>query len=104
MLCNAGPMWLGELWDSKLAAKMAKESDEKILKIIASESKIPIAGFHNIHKLCKKNKVSKIPKTSEIMKRIRKKKHKASLTHFSPEGIRSTISEKEIVKIIKSIR
>jgi tRNA (guanine26-N2/guanine27-N2)-dimethyltransferase len=104
MLGSAGPMWLGELWDRKVAASIAKQSDERIIKIISAESKIPVAGFYDIHKLCKKNRIKHIPKTNEIMKKIRQKKHQASLTHFSPTGIRSTIAEKELIRIIKSIR
>jgi tRNA (guanine26-N2/guanine27-N2)-dimethyltransferase len=103
MLDSAGPMWLGSLWDKKLASDIAKQSKERILKDIASEAKINAAGFHDIHKICKKNKLS-IPKTSEILKRIRKRKHKAASTHFSPSGIRSTITEKELTSVIKSIR
>ncbi len=104
MLNNAGPMWLGQLWDMKLTSKIAKQSSEKILKIIASESKIQSAGFYDIHMLCKKNRINQIPKTEEVMKKIRQKKHKASLTHFSPTGIRSTISEKGIIRIIKAAK
>jgi len=104
MLNNAGPMWLGRLWDSKIASKIAKQSSEKMLKIIASESKIPSIGFYDIHRICKNNKVKQIPKMEDIMKKIRQKKHKASLTHFSPTGIRATISEKEIIRIIKAAK
>ncbi len=104
MLNNAGPMWLGQLWDRKLASKIAKQSSEKILKIIASESKIQSAGFYDIHMLCKKNRIRQIPKTEKVMKKIRQKMHKASLTHFSPTGIRSTISEKGIIRIIKAAK
>jgi len=101
---NAGPMWLGQLWDKSLAQKIAKQSEEKILKTIAKESKINTLGFHDIHQLCKKNRIKEIPKTNDIIKTIKKKKHKASLTHFSEKGIKSTINEKEIIKLIKSIQ
>ena len=100
-LNNAGPMWLGQLWDKKLASSIAKQGSEKILNIIASESRIPVAGFYDLHAISKKLKIGKIPKTEDIMKNIKKKKHKVSLTHFSPTGIRSDISEKQIIRIIK---
>jgi tRNA (guanine26-N2/guanine27-N2)-dimethyltransferase len=103
MLGNAGPMWLGQLWDKMLASAVAKQGDKKILKTISAESKINAVGFHDIHRICKRNKIKNIPKFSEILKRI-KKKYKASQTHFSPTGIRSSMPEKELVKIIKSIR
>jgi tRNA G26 N,N-dimethylase Trm1 len=102
---DAGPMWLGQLWDKKLADKIAKLSDKKILSIIAEEAKIGsengIVGFYDIHKICKKNKIRKIPKMDYVIRRIKQKKHKAALTHFSPTGIRTDISEKELEKIIK---
>lgn len=103
---DAGPMWLGQLWDKSLAEKMAKLGGKddccgKILGIIAEEAKIGAVGFYDIHRICKRNKISKIPKMDYIISRIKQKKHKAALTHFSPTGIRSDISEKEIEKIIK---
>jgi len=100
-LKEAGPMWLGQLWDKKLASLITKQSKEKMINIIASESKIPAVGFYDLHAISKRLKINKIPKTENIMKNIKKRKHKVSLTHFSPTGIRSDISEKEIIKIIK---
>jgi tRNA (guanine26-N2/guanine27-N2)-dimethyltransferase len=102
-LGDAGPMWLGRLWDKKLAAGIAAKSSEKILKTIAKESKIDSVGFYEVHNLCKKNKISNIPKASAIIAAIRKKGFRASQTHFSPTGIRSDIPEKTLVNIIKNI-
>jgi len=104
MLNSAGPMWLGALWDKKIAASIAAQGSEKILKTISAESKIGTVGFHDIHKICKRNRIKHIPKTSLLIRKIRQKKHNASLTHFSLTGIRSNISEKELAKIIKSIQ
>jgi tRNA (guanine26-N2/guanine27-N2)-dimethyltransferase len=101
----AGPIWLGQLWDKTLAAKMAKNSDISIpmLDIIKDESKIDAVGFHDIHAICKRNKLKNIPRKDFLIKKIKKKGYKASNTHFSGTGIRSNIKEKELIKIIKSV-
>lgn len=103
-LQEAGPMWLGQLWDKKLASDISKKSSEKMLKTISAEAKVGSAGFHDMHKLCKRNRIRQIPKTSEIIRQLKKRKFSAAQTHFSPNGIRSSADEKEILKIIKSIR
>ena len=72
MYNNAGPMWLGRLWDEKLVEKMIKENnksnvveDVKFLETINSESKIAVVGFHDIHALVKRYKLKHVPKTCE---------------------------------------
>ncbi len=102
MFMEAGPMWLGNLWDSKLAGKMAKKSDNVLLKIINEESKIDVIGFYDMHEFCKKYKL-RIPKKDELFDKIRKKRYKVSATHFSKVGLRSNIKSEELVKIIKEI-
>jgi len=101
MFNQAGPLWLGELFDPKIASKIAKQSDEKFLKIIYEESKIPIVGFYSIPKICKKYKLKMI-KQDEIIKKIKKKGYKAAETHFALNSLRSNIDEKKLVKILKS--
>jgi len=95
MFNNAGPLWLGKLWDCKLVNKIAKQTELKIIKTISKECKINIVGFIDIHKFCKKHKL-KIPKTETLLKKI-----KAAQTHFSPTGIRTKITENKLKKIIQ---
>jgi tRNA (guanine26-N2/guanine27-N2)-dimethyltransferase len=100
---EAGPLWLGKLWDINLIKNMIKESKEELLKflnIIKEESKINTVGFYDIHIFCKKNKL-KIPKKETIIKKIKKAGYKASETIFTGEGIRSNIDEKNLIKILK---
>ncbi len=104
MLGSAGPMWLGSLWDEKLALAVAKKIKESMTSAIAEESKINTVGFYDIHQLCKKNKISKIPPFGEIIKKIKKAGCKVSRTHFSPTGLRSNIEEKKLIKIITNSR
>jgi len=104
---EAGPMWLGSLWASKLINNMIKdckeESISKFLKIIKQESKINAVGFYDIHKFCKKHKL-KIPKKQILIKNIRKAGYKATETSFTPEGIRSNISKQALIKVLKTLR
>jgi len=105
---NLGPMWTGLLWDKKLVTKMKKNccKDEKelyeLIKVINQESKIDQVGFYNIHVLAKKNKLKQIPKMEELIKKIKSKKYKVSRTHFNNVSIRSNVSEKELINIIKN--
>jgi tRNA (guanine26-N2/guanine27-N2)-dimethyltransferase len=106
---HAGPMWLGPLWDSNLAASIAKQSYlvdhelARMLKTIASESSIKVIGFYDLHEFCKARRLE-IPRNEELLKCLRKMKLAASPTHFSPYGIRTLASEKELVRAIKLSR
>ena len=104
MFSDAGPMWLGKLWDEKLTTKMVKNNkikeNDKFLRIIKEESKINTIGFFDIHKIVKRNKLKKIPRKLELIKKIKKLGYKASETHFNPEAIRSDIPLKNILKLI----
>jgi tRNA (guanine26-N2/guanine27-N2)-dimethyltransferase len=100
---NIGPIWTGKLWDGKLVNKMHKNNkigeNEKILRIIKEESKINTIGFYDIHKIVKRNKIKKIPKKLQLIKKIKKLGYKASETHFNPEAIRSNIPLKKLLKL-----
>jgi tRNA (guanine26-N2/guanine27-N2)-dimethyltransferase len=97
MFNNAGPLWLGKLWDCRLVNQIAKQTELKIIKTISQECKINTIGFIDIHKFCKKHKL-KIPKTEVLLKKIN-----ASQTHFSPTGIRTNISENQLKQIIQRL-
>ena len=105
---DVGPMWLGSLWDSKLVNLMVKSNDvasnSKVLSIIKSESKLDVVGFYDINALGKKYKLKKLPKLEDVIKLVKKKGFSVSLTHFRDNSIKSDISEKELVKLIKSFK
>ena len=103
-----GPIWTGQLWDKKLAANMnelvhVKSEFHRLINTIHQESRLEFPFFHDIHKLCKKHRFM-IPGYDSILKTIKKKKHKACRTHFSDKGLKSTITEKELVKILESLQ
>lgn len=108
MVDNAGPLWLGQLWNTKLAEKMYRlatdldyDFDARFLQTIRDESRIGTVGFHDIHSLCKKNKLE-VPPFEPIFNEV-KKKHSISRTHFSGFGIRSSIEEEKLISIIKNV-
>ena len=111
---NAGPMWLGMLWDKKLINSIYKNSLKnkifakkkelvKFLKIIKDESKINAIGFYDLGSLAEKNKIKELPKKDFLKEKIRKSGYKASDTHFSGSGIRSDIPINNLIKILKKI-
>ena len=101
---KAGPMWIGDLWDIKLAEKMAKNAKEnqKFLNIIKEESKIKTIGFYELHKFCERSKLN-IPRKNELIEKLKKENYQASETHFSPLGIRSDVQEKKLIELIQQI-
>lgn len=105
MFNNCGPMWTGNMWDSKLVRKMIRINDDKILDkfltIIYEESRIGAAGFYNLHAFCKRHNL-RLKKTDEIKKEIIDNGYSVSGTHFTPLGIRSDIPEEELVRILQT--
>lgn len=112
MFNEAGPMWLGRLFDSKLAYKIYQNSIKnkvfsknkeliEFLKIIKEESKINAAGFYDIHDICSKNRIRIMPTKSSLIKKIENIGYCASETHFKGEGIRSDIPQKEFINLLK---
>jgi len=129
MFNDAGPLWLGNLWDSKLAnnihnalnksnnsKKIINNSMDKknngtinnnynellkFLKIIKEESKINSIGFYDIHSIAKKRKLKTMMKKEELIKKIRKRGFKASNTHFLGTGIRTSMNYTRLLKLLK---
>lgn len=93
---NAGPMWLGQLWDKKLVKKM----DLGELNIIKDEAMIDNIGFYDVHAMCKKLKI-KTPNMDKIVETVKSKGYKISYTHFSRYGLRSNIEKEKFEKILK---
>lgn len=101
---TAGPLWTGQLWDEKFIKNMKTEEEtSKFLDIIKKEATIEQVGFYEIHALCKKNKLH-IPQYAPLMKAIETAGHNVARTHFSLNGMRSTISENELLEIIKNLK
>ncbi len=108
-VCNskldyAGPLWLGQLWDKKLVAKMNQYAGKsnnkeliKLMQIISNESKISSASFYDVAKVVKHNKLKNVPKKHLLISKIKKAGFKAAETHVRPNSIRSNITLKELL-------
>lgn len=112
---DAGPMWLGKLWDFIIIRRMCPSASprqkssliedkelDNFLKTISLESKINAVGFYDVHKIVKKYKLKKVPKSDELIEKLKKKNYSAARTHFIKTGIRSDISLKEFIELIQS--
>ena len=82
--------------------KIGEEPTKSFIKKINQEMKIKEPYFYDVHRLSRKYKKGSVTSNEEIIKEIRKKGHKAELTHFKTEGIRSTIGIRELAAILKS--
>jgi len=92
---GAGPMWLGRLWQEPVAKKLA-ESGDPYLQMIYKESKVDAAGFYDIHAYAKRLKLNTIPRLAVALEKM----PGSARTHFSPYGIRSTISEEKFIRLL----
>ncbi|MBI2652949.1 hypothetical protein HYX00_05785 [Candidatus Woesearchaeota archaeon] len=109
---NAGPVWLGRLWDKSLVNKIFynainnrifKQNKDLInlLKIIKEESKMNAVGFFDLHDICERNRIRHLQKKEAIINKIKKLGYEAGETHFKGEGVRSSISLKKLINVLK---
>ena len=104
MIGNAGPLWIGRLWDNLLVSSMVEKSSKEtagLLNLIKEESLVDTVGFFDIHELCSSYKISTIPKMEDILTTLVSLGYSASRTHFSPTGVRSNITKDELIEVIK---
>ncbi len=102
---QSGPMYLGRLWDAKVASKLAAFNTDKkfqrFLDIIAGEAQIDSIGFYHIPTIAKNSRLANIPRQEKLITSLRKQGKKAAITHFKDNGIRSDALEDEIIRILK---
>lgn len=90
-LIIAGPLWTGQLGDSKLVSKMLEFADSEsasLLEILEQEYKINSVGFYSLSELCKLKKIKNVPKVKDVLEKLKNKKISASRTHFGGEYIK----------------
>jgi len=98
----AGPLWLGNLWDEKLAEKVAKFCEvypetKKITSLIANESFIDSFTFSlpKISSVLGKN----APKQKDLLDSLKKKGYLAEMSHFGRECVRTNAPIEEVKKL-----
>tara|TARA_Y100000310_G_C20669637_1_gene809507 strand:- start:125 stop:1303 length:1179 start_codon:yes stop_codon:yes gene_type:complete len=87
-----GPLWVGELQDNNLLKKMVKsnqfENEKKFLETLSTEK--DIVGFYDLHEIARKHKIE-IPKIETVLKKVN-----GTRTHFSPNGVKTDKTIKEM--------
>jgi tRNA (guanine26-N2/guanine27-N2)-dimethyltransferase len=107
----AGPLWLGELYDAPFCERVLHENRHrelgtkkritKLLETILQEHH-DIITYHNIHHICRQNKISAMP-FDTIIQALYDQGYQASRTHFSRLSIRTNASRTELAKCIKEL-
>ncbi|MBW3003390.1 tRNA (guanine(26)-N(2))-dimethyltransferase [Candidatus Woesearchaeota archaeon] len=98
---EAGPMWLGSLFDKDLMMKV--ESGNDFVQLLKRESQIDVPFFFDMHLVCKKERI-KIPKKESIIKKINEKGYKVTNTHFNLHALKTDMSYDEFVSLLKSLQ
>lgn len=83
----------------EIIKELKKLNSENFNELIEEEIKAQISdkNFFDIHKLCKENVISQVPKIQDLINELKKKNYKASRTHISRTAI-WTDAEKIILK------
>ena len=110
-LIVAGPMWLGPIQNEEFIDSMIEIAEEKnlnqkdnVLKLLNSckiEANAP-STFYDIHKVCRALKIS-APKFDKVFDKLEEEGFIAVKTHYSPLGIKTNASNKELMDIITEL-
>ena len=108
----AGPLWLGNISNREFISKMIEMADtlelntkDKLLELFEkclNESEGPIT-FYDIHKLCKKLKIS-APKMNDVIDEIGSRGYFISRTHFKLTGMRTDMPLDELKSVIRDVK
>lgn len=112
-MLKAGPLWTGNLFDTKLTKEMAtaaaksKYVDEKLkefMRVITEEASAEEKcgpGFYAVEDICEKHRVGQQPKTADVIKRLRQKGYAASATHCTTTGVKTNATITAVVAAVK---
>ncbi|NYT04744.1 MAG: tRNA (guanine(10)-N(2))-dimethyltransferase [Candidatus Methanofastidiosa archaeon] len=100
------PLWISNIKDAKFVSDCVKEYESKeflsdkpleLLKVVENELDAPL--FYDIHELAHIYKV-KIPKTEEMIKKLKELGFDASATHFSPVSVKTNADIKDVLRCL----
>jgi tRNA (guanine26-N2/guanine27-N2)-dimethyltransferase len=108
-LITIGLIWIGDIENERFILKAEKTLNKtewlktrkeikNLLSFLRNESKVPL--YYDIHKLCKKHKISSIPKFELVEKKLKSQGFKAYRTHFCRTGLKVDASLKELLNVI----
>jgi tRNA (guanine26-N2/guanine27-N2)-dimethyltransferase len=101
----AGPLWLGKIHEKKILESMQKLNEtrdlehkttlDKTLDRMKTEVGMP-PYYYDVHQMCRLINCKEVPKIDIIIERLKKKKYKASRTHFCETAIKTNADLKTI--------
>ena len=100
------PIWISNIKDNEFVKNCVKEYESRdflsdkplnLLKIIEGEIDVPL--FYDIHELSHIYKI-KIPKTEEIIKKLKELGFDASATHFSPVSVKTNADINDVLRCL----
>jgi tRNA (guanine26-N2/guanine27-N2)-dimethyltransferase len=102
---DVGPIFLGNLWDAKLVARMLRAAGkvelahtrtEKHLRLIAEELRFPLP-YYDVHAVCKELGKS-CPSMEQVLEATG-----GVRTHFTPTGFRCGLDEAGVTRIMAKL-
>lgn len=101
-LQSAGPLYLGNLWDTELIKEMlkhepAQNKNKDFLETLCDESKINVPYYFEIMEFAKIE-----PRTDYVIKTLKEKSFAVSRTHFSDKGIRTNAPIQKLRELFDS--
>jgi len=110
-LRDAGPLWLGKLFDTGFCDTMEQESRKRrlrfgakiarMLSLIKSESSAPFT-YYVIDKICDALNLP-VPSVRAVIQALREEGFQASSTHFNSRGVRSDVSAGRLTEMLHEL-
>jgi tRNA (guanine26-N2/guanine27-N2)-dimethyltransferase len=108
-LSMAGPLWIGKIFSTQFTEQMQEESKRKIFRQKAKIQKIlalannevdaPIT-YYVLDRISRKLGLP-VPSVRNVLKCLEEAGFQGSLTHFSPNGIRTNASATDMKRILR---
>jgi len=106
-----GPVWIDKILEKEFCRSMfitleksnfyTKKYALKFVNKILGEVNAPVL-YHNLHKVCKEAKIH-VPPKAVLIEKLRERGFDAYETHFSPYGIKTNVSRRELLETIMII-
>ncbi len=98
---NVGPLWAGDLYSKDMMEKMESigELEADLLELWREEQGLP-PFFYDTNIVSKKLKRNP-PSIKDIIRGLKGKGEKASRTHFSPTGVKTTAEVEDVMGLFK---
>lgn len=108
MIEQAGPLWLGNLWETEFLERMLKAADDypaakKKIELFIEESKIKTVNFYDLHQRAEELQLSAPPKTQAVIDKLQQINIPAARTHFCGHGLRAACEQSQLDEVLRSL-